>query len=323
MSDNGPLSASIRRGQSPFIRGLSPFVATILLAACSGSDNDEAGPAPALQECDSTSVLENGTCRTFAVRIDERAATSFVENGAPVTLEVVLFRPLEEGRYPTLMFNHGSTGDGSDPSQFTLTYTNKAVAQYFVERGFLVAFPQRRGRGRSGGTYDEGFDAGRTAYSCEWGAALAGAEHALDDLDAAVGWLRQRSEVDTTRLYVGGTSRGGVLSLVHAARRPDVYVGAINFVGGWLGEGCGDHLSVNHNLFRRAAGYPGPTLWLYARNDSFYSLAYSRENHERFLSAGGTGSFHEFTRASGLDGHFLANDAALWGDVMQEFLSTP
>ena len=304
---------------------LAGLVCALLLAGCSGSDGESKSdePAAAVRDCDSVSVLENGACRTFAVRSDELATTPFVENGAPVTLEVVLFRPPSEGRYPTLMFNHGSTGDGSDPSQFTVTYTNKAVAQFFVERGYLVAFPQRRGRGRSGGTYDEGFNATRSGYSCEWTAALAGAERALEDLDAAVDWLRQRAEVDTTRLYVGGTSRGGILSLVHAARRPDLYLGAINFVGGWLGEGCGDHQSVNRHLFVRAAGYPGPTLWLYARNDSFYSLAYSRANYNRFTSAGGTGSFHEFTRASGLDGHFLANDAALWQDVMEEFLALP
>ncbi|HEX5787310.1 MAG TPA: prolyl oligopeptidase family serine peptidase [Woeseiaceae bacterium] len=276
-----------------------------------------------MQSCNSTSVFENGACRTFALRIDARAPTPFTESGTAVSLEVVLFKPLADGRFPTLVFNHGSTGDGSDPAQFDITYTNKAVAQFFVERGFIVAFPQRRGRGQSGGTYDEGFNAERSAYSCEAASALAGAERALADLDVAVNWLRDRADVDTTQLYVGGTSRGGILSLVHAANRPDIYSGAMNFVGGWLGEPCGDYDEVNKNLFTRAAANPGPTIWLYGRNDSFYSIEYSRSNHEAFAGAGGSGAFHEFTRAAGLDGHFVANDPALWGAAVDDFLEAP
>ena len=70
-----------------------------------------------------------------AVRSDERASTPFTEGGQPVTLQVVLFRPPEEGRYPTLVFNHGSTGDGTDPSQFGLTFTSKPIAAYSADRG--------------------------------------------------------------------------------------------------------------------------------------------------------------------------------------------
>lgn len=297
------------------------FLALPVLASCGGGGSGAAALSPPEPNCDSVSYPDNGVCRTFAIRLDERAPTPFTENQQPVSLEVVLFKPLSGNRHPLVMFNHGSTGDGTDPSLFTQTFTSKTVARFFVERGWMVAFPQRRGRGQSDGLYDEGFNADRSAYSCEQNVTLAGAARALDDLDAVTDWLRSRSDADTTRMLVAGTSRGGILSPAHAARRADVYLGAINFVGGWLGEGCGDHLPVNQSLFVDGAAFPGPSIWLYAANDSFYSLPYSRALFGNFSDAGGMGSFNEFTRAPGLNGHFLINSPELWQNVMDDFLA--
>lgn len=292
----------------------------LVLAGCGGGGGPVTVNEPIGDSCNATSVFENGACRTFAIQINERAQTPFTENGESVDLEVVLFRPLDEGRYPTIVFHHGSTGNGSDPSKFGITFTSKSVALYFVERGWMVAFPQRRGRGKSGGLYDEGFKPDRSSYSCQENPALAGAAHALEDLNVITDWLRNRADVDTTRMLVGGTSRGGILSIAHTAQRPDVYRGAINFVGGWISEGCGDYQSINRTLFVDGAAFPGPSLWLYGENDSFYSLPYSRSNFDAFSFAGGLGTMVEITRSPGLNGHFVINDLALWEPAMEKFL---
>lgn len=306
----------------PAWRRQSLTAACILLAACGGGGggNSAAPPPPAAITCDSTSVLENGSCRVFARRVDARARTPFVENGQPVELEVVLFKPLTGDRYPTLVFNHGSTGSGSDPALFDDTFTSKSIASHFVDRGWMVAFPQRRGRGQSDGLYDEGFTANRSGYSCDFTVSTAGADRALDDVDAITDWILNRADVDTTRLVISGTSRGGILSVAYVARRPDAYLGAINFVGGWLGEGCGDHRDVNRNLFERGASFPGRSLWLYAENDTFYSVPYSRSHFDAFTVLGGMGEFNVYTRAPGFNGHFLLNDPPLWGDAIENFL---
>ena len=110
----------------------------VLLAACGGGGGSGMTREPVQDECNETSVLENGVCRTFAVRADERIATSFTDMGQTVSLEVVLFRPLAEGRYPTIVFHHGSTGNGSDPALFGNTFTSKSLAFYFVERGWTA-----------------------------------------------------------------------------------------------------------------------------------------------------------------------------------------
>jgi dienelactone hydrolase len=292
----------------------------LVLAACDGGGAPPASPEPVITECDVTSVLENGVCRTFATLVSEHVATPFTDEGEAVSLEVVLFKPLVDGRHPTIVFHHGSTGNGSDPSLFGLTFTSKSIARYFVERGWMVAFPQRRGRGLSDGLYDEGFTPDRSGYSCDADLALKGAAHALEDLDVITDWLRNRMDVDTTRLLIGGTSRGGILAVAHTAQRPDVYRAAINFVGGWIAEGCGDHLTINRTLFVDGAAFPGPSLWLYGANDSFYSLPYSRSNFDAFTLAGGLGAMIELTRSPGLNGHFIINDLELWEPVLDDFL---
>ena len=292
------------------------------LAACGGGGNETGtSKEPVSDECDATSVPDNGACRTFAVMSNERAPTPFAVDGDAVSLEVVLFKPLAEARYPAIVFHHGSTGDGSDPSRFDVTFTSKSVALYFVERGWMVAFPQRRGRGKSDGLYDEGFKPDRSGYSCQEDLALAGAAHALEDLNVITDWLRMRADVDTTRMLIGGSSRGGILSIAHTAQRPDVYLAAINFVGGWIAEGCGDYLAINRTLFVDGAAFPGQSLWLYGENDSFYSLPYSRTNFEAFSRAGGMGTMAELTRSPGLNGHFIINDLASWEPVMDDFLN--
>jgi len=69
---------------------------------------------------------------------------------------------------PTLVFNHGSTGRGTDPRAFTRPIDYPEVAKFFVDRGWAVVMPARRGRGGSEGPYDEGFATNRAlGYVCD------------------------------------------------------------------------------------------------------------------------------------------------------------
>jgi len=58
--------------------------------------------------------------------------------------------------------------------------------------------------------------------------------------------------------------------------------GVINFVGGWMAEGCPNAREVNGTLFKRGGTFPHPTLWLYGNHDPFYSLDHSRANFAAF-----------------------------------------
>jgi dienelactone hydrolase len=246
------------------------------------------------------------------------------ENGAaPARLETVLFRPAGRGPgpFPLLVFHHGSTGNGDDPAIFSWTYWNYAIAEYFTARGWLVAFPQRRGRGRSEGLYDEGFAPDRAqGYSCDPAISLRGADRALADAEAAVAALRRRTDVAPGPILTGGISRGGVLAIAFAGRHPDQVAGVLNFVGGWIGTGCGTAEEINGPLFRGGGRYRRPTLWIYGNGDGYYPPDHSRANFELFRQEGGTGRFLVLDVPGG-EGHAVAAYRELWLEPVGSYLA--
>lgn len=243
------------------------------------------------------------------------------EGGKAQTLEMVSYLPVHgQGPLPTLIFNHGSTGEGNKPERFTHTWTSPEVAQYFVDKGWQVLMPQRRGRGKSDGLYDEGFERDRSRYSCKAELSLPGMDRAVEDLDAVMALVKSMPSVDTSRLMIGGVSRGGILSVVYAGARPDAFEGVINFVGGWIGDRCPEADRINPVLFQRGAAFKKPELWLYGDKDPFYALAHSRKNFDAFAAAGGTASFVSFPPPPGQNGHMIHQSPALWSADVARYL---
>lgn len=243
-------------------------------------------------------------------------------DGATVRLAMRIYSPAADTPSPTLVFNHGSTGRGTDPSIMTRPIDFPPLAKFFTDRGWAVVMPARRGRGGSEGLYDEGFAENRAlGYACDTARSLAGADRALADIEAAMEGIRGMPFVDGTRIVIGGQSRGGILSIAYAGRRPDQVKGVINFVGGWLGERCSVSSDVNQTLMRRGAKFPRETLWLYGDKDPFYSLAHSRRSFAAFKSAGGAGAFHEFPAPPDTNGHRISGYPDLWGSLIESYLS--
>lgn len=94
----------------------------------------------------------------------------------------------------------------------------------------------------------------------------------------------------------------------------------LNFVGGWLGDQCTTAREVNGAVFRRGAYFGKQTLWLYANNDPFYTLAHSRKNFETFTRAGGCGSFHVVDTEPFEDGHHIIARPDRWGRLVSDYL---
>ena len=87
----------------------------------------------------------------------------------------------------------------------------------------------------------------------------------------------------------------------------------INFVGGWMDEGCRNASKINGTLFKRSGMFPHSTLWLYGNHEPLYSLDHSRANFAAFQAAGGKGSFFDFGVPGG-NGHLAMFSPPLWTD---------
>lgn len=246
--------------------------------------------------------------------------------GAPVSLRILLNRPPGAGPHPLLVLHHGSTGRGNDPSRFGQVQRFDRLVHAFLRAGWLVALPQRRGRGGSGGDYAEGL--GPRGYVNDPLAARAGFQRAIADARASTDWLLSRPEVDATRVILAGHSRGGILALGQAAQHPPAGLrGTINFVGGWLAEGF-DAFQLDRGLFREAGRARAPALFLYGADDTFYTLDHSRANFEAFRAGGGTGTIETFSLPPGSipgggrpDGHALIFVPDIWMPAVGRFLA--
>ncbi|MBO9521472.1 MAG: S9 family peptidase [Nocardioidaceae bacterium] len=89
--------------------------------------------------------------------------------------------------------------------------------QAWLERGFAVASLNYRGSVSFGRAIREGF----------WGGA---GDREIEDVAAAVGWLRGRGLADPASTFITGPSYGGHLSLLSVGRLPDLFAGAFAVV---------------------------------------------------------------------------------------------
>ena len=242
-----------------------------------------------------------------------RIPTAEGQNGKSDTLEATLYLPASDGPHAVLLFNHGSTGGGAVSASITMRPSRQA--QFFVERGFAVLAPMRRGRGASDGAPQE------YEGTCAPDVLSVGLRRAIEDVDAAMAYLRAQPWADPSRVIVGGQSRGGILSVAYAAERSGMLRGVINFAGGWTGQRCDDGgRGFNEATFALAGARTRiPMLWLYAEEDGYYSAASIRGYHEAFVQAGGVATFHLFP-AFGADGHRLVGRIEIWKAAADDFL---
>lgn len=263
-------------------------------------------------------LLASATAQSRTVQFIQ---TDLLENGLPVKLEVILFKPSGDGPFPLLIFNHGSTGLGTDRARIKQSFWTKSLSKFFNKRGWMVAFPQRRGRGKSDGLYDEGFKTDRSkGYSCKPELSLPGAERALQDIHAAVKILTDFPDVNRDTIVMGGVSRGGALAIAYAGRHPDKIKGVINISGGWMTSKCPDGPSINRTLFSQGVSYRRPTLWLYGKQDPYYSTAHIQWVFEIFTKNGGLGQYLTFDVPNAND-HLLYRRRDIWGNAVARYLA--
>lgn len=249
---------------------------------------------------------------------------------AEIDLRATVFRPGTPGEgcerdaspRPLVVINHGTDAETVASVAMPVFFW---LSRWFVERGYVVVLPQRRGHGATAGEFAEGRD------SCARPDHYGAAQTAADDIEAAIRFMAAQEFVAPRSVLAVGISSGGwgVLGLATRAV-PDVRA-VINFAGGRGAYAGGKPQAIcDGEQLVRAAGKLGgearvPSLWLYARNDSYFPPAIARRMADAYVAAGGT-IYYEQLGAYGREGHHLANDRAgwdLWGYALADFLERP
>lgn len=187
-----------------------------------------------------------------------------------IKLHGVLYKPEGEGRFPAILYNHGSAPGMLSSQAFA------ALGPKFARRGWVFFGPYRRGQGLSAdaGPYigDE-IAAARKKGGIREAATtmvrLLQTTHLNDQL-AGLAWLRRQPFVQAGHIAVMGTSFGGVETVLGAERAS--YCAAIDVSGGaesW--ELAPELRSVMENAVRNAQV---PIFFFQPQND--YNVAPSQ-----------------------------------------------
>lgn len=239
-----------------------------------------------------------------------------------IAQRATVFRPAGSGdaRLPLVVINHGTSEATRISVSMPVYYW---LSRWFVERGYAVVLPQRRGHGATGGELVEAIGDCTSPHHYESGLIAA------DDVGAAVSYMAQQSFVDPARIVVVGISTGGWASLALAGSRPDLIAAVVNFAGGRGGHAWGRRGAVcgEAELVEAAGEYArtarAPTLWLYAQNDTYFGPKLAARMAAAWKDGGG-GIEYVPLGDYGREGHAIADDRAgwdLWGESLDRFLA--
>jgi dienelactone hydrolase len=235
-------------------------------------------------------------------------------------LEAIMVRPNEPGPHPLALVNHGAPRAGSDRRKMT-PWDMLPQAKEFARRGWIAVVVMRRGYGDSGGDFAE------DAHACGRDPDFhrSGVESA-NDLRAAIEYLSKLPEVDPTRIISVGRSAGGFATVALTAKPPAGLVAGISFAGG-RGSPAKDEVCNPADLINAFRDFGKksriPMLWVYAKNDHFFSPQIAAEFYRVFTAGGGKVQFVS-ADSFGADGHGLFSMAGIpiWTPMVDDFLQS-
>ena len=119
-----------------------------------------------------------------------------------------IWKPEGTGPFPAIVWNHGSEKwPGSHP----------VLAKFYTAHSYVFFVPHRRGQGRSPGNYIQ--DLLAQAPPSERARRMVELQQdEVDDVIAALNYLRSRPLVDPSRIAISGCSYGGIQTLLVGER---------------------------------------------------------------------------------------------------------
>jgi dienelactone hydrolase len=231
------------------------------------------------------------------------------------------YRPRGQGPFPLVVLSHGNPGNAEARGNMG-RYRVLPRIREFINRGFAVIVPMRRGYGLTGGRFAESYG------SCGSPDFHAAGEQAALDLEAAITHARTLPWVDDRRILLVGQSAGGFASIAAASRNIPGVVAVVNLSGGRggnprtrPGDPCASALMAE-TIGRFARTIRVPVLWHYAENDRYFSGQHVRVWFEAFLAAGAPGRL-VMRPPFAEDGHRMfasPEGLPLWTAALDDFL---
>lgn len=221
------------------------------------------------------------------IRIPVRAETG--SGVAEWSLVTSVFRPAGAGPFPVVILSHGSPGSASEREAMG-RYRPLPQIRQFIERGYAVMVPMRRGYGETGGDWAERY--GTCVAPDYYRAAREGAK----DLVGVVRYAQALPYVRRDRVLLVGQSAGGIASMAAASENPPGVVGVVNLAGGRGGRPYthpGDPCvaaNMTEAIGKLARTIKVPVLWHYSENDQFFAPRHVQAWFSAFEQAGAPGS---------------------------------
>ena len=157
-------------------------------------------------------------------------------------LHGLLWKPADHGPLPAVLFNHGSGGATADETAgMPITEAAARLAPLFTRRGYAFFYPFRRGHGPSADAapfLQDRLASEEKAHGLPARQQLQDTvlkTEQLDDVVAALTFLKSVPGIDASRVVLMGHSFGGQLTLLAAARDESVRA-AVTFAaaaGSW------------------------------------------------------------------------------------------
>ena len=146
-----------------------------------------------------TATARGGATSLTIARAGDYTLRELAYANGGIMLAGTLITPPAPGPLPVVVFVHGS----GDASRDDVWY--KQFDDFFLQRGFAVFIPDKRGAGSAGGDW-------RTASF----------DDLAEDIVAAVDALKSQRDIDGTRIALWGFSQGGWIAPLAATKSRDI-----------------------------------------------------------------------------------------------------
>lgn len=268
-------------------------------------------------------LLLSGIASTGGL-VRDRSPEPLTIRSGDATLHALLWRPEGRGPFPAVLIDHGSGRTREELARLG-PYERQAetVCPVFVRHGYLCLFMFRRGVGPSSDSGENATDLMNDAFARGGQDArnrvqLQLLEHReLDDAAAGLAALRARPDVDSRGVSLVGHSFGGSLTLLLAARAPDVRAIVLFSTAGYSWDRSPE---LRERLHAAVAHITAPVLLMHAAND--YSINPGKALDERLAQLGKRHLLKIYPPIGTTpdEGHDLPLQPAIWESDVFAFL---